>query len=142
MIMMANILSAVHFLIIQSLRVFRLALFCWFGGSGVLFCLVCLVGLVGLFCFLLFFQNGNGSNVGVCFTLSGVCSWLLSAWRSLFLRCWCPWVVFGRVWCPGGPGRRCWRNSPLQWTPFGFILGSFWSKTVMCLSSFVGRCVL
>ena len=41
--------------IIQSLRAFRLALFSWFGGSGVLFCLVCLVGLVGLVCFLFCF---------------------------------------------------------------------------------------
>ena len=38
-----------------SLRAFRLALFSWFGGSGVLFCLVCLVGLVGLVCFLFCF---------------------------------------------------------------------------------------
>ena len=43
--------------VIQSLRALRLALFSWFGGSGVLFCLVCLVGLVGLvsvFCFVFF----------------------------------------------------------------------------------------
>ena len=41
--------------LIQSLRAFRLALFSWFGGSAVLFCLVCLVGLVGLVCFLFCF---------------------------------------------------------------------------------------
>ena len=110
---------------IQSLRAFRLALFSWFGGSGVLFCLVCLVGLVGLVSFLfLFFPNGKGPMWVICSCVD-VFSGIVGAWRSLFLRFWCPWVVFGGVWCPGGPGRRCWRNSPLQWTPFGSILESF-----------------
>ena len=52
---------------IQSLRAFRLALFSWFGGSGILFCLVCLVDLVGLVCLFFVFQNGKKSNVGVFF---------------------------------------------------------------------------
>ena len=50
-------------------------------------------------------------------------------------------VSLGRLWTRlvpgGGPGRRCWRNSPLQWTPFSYFLGLFWSKTVMLLKCFL-----
>ena len=68
---------------IQSLRAFRLALFSWFGGSGVLFCLVCLVGLVGLVCFLFCFLKCKRVQCGCFFSLFCVFSLIFGAWRSL-----------------------------------------------------------
>ena len=52
---------------VQSLRAFRLALFSWFGGSGVLFYLVGLVGLVGLVCFLFSFLKWKRVQCGCLF---------------------------------------------------------------------------
>ena len=103
----------------------------WFGGSGLLFC-VC------------FFEMEKDPVGGVFFTFVGVFSWIFGAWRSLLVRFWCPWVVFGRVWCRGGV-----REPTLSiYVDLCFSIGSllasfwchFWSKTVLILRCFL-RCV-
>ena len=99
---------------IQSLRAFRLALFSWFGGSGVLFYLVCLVGLVGLVCFLFCFLKWKRVQWG-CFFLF-LLSWFVDFW-SLEVTFSMILVSLGRLWTclvPGGPGRRPCRNAPLH----------------------------
>ena len=113
---------------------------CLFGFVGLLSCfvLVCLVGVVGLF-FIVFSLLGKDPMWVFFFHLFLVFSWIVGAWRSLFRWFWCPWVVFGRVWCPGGPGSRPCRNSPLHWGLLAPFWSHFWSKTVMFLRCFF-RC--
>ena len=98
----AHLFSEVFIVVIQSLQAFRLALFSWFGGSGVLFCLVCLVGLVGLVCFLFCFLKLKRVQCGWCFPLV----------LCFFVDCWSLEVTFSvilvslaRIWTclvPGG----------------------------------------
>ena len=113
-------------MIIQSLRAFRLALFSWFGGSGVLCGLVCLVGLVGLVCFFCLFFEMEKDPIGDVFSHFLKFFHGFLELRGHFFG---DFGVLGSsldaFGARGGPGSRCCRNTPLHWSPFGSILGSF-----------------
>ena len=65
---------------------------------------------------------------------------MFGAWRSLLVRFWCPWVVFGRVGCLGGVQGADLVEMILSIGPLlAPFWNHFWSKTVMCLRCFL-RC--